>query len=112
MTIHLYSHLMILEVRNLCGVPYVTANIRGLVARKKLQQDKANKALSMVKGVLDYSEFKDVDMVIEVTTGPILCSSNVPQNGFFFPFLLLRLAFLFSWRIKLSMNRILLFIIC
>jgi len=95
LTIHLYSHLMILEVRNLCGVPYVTANIRGLVARKKLQQDKANKAFSMVKGVLDYSEFKDVDMVIEVTTEPILCSSNVLQNGFFFPFLLLRLAFLF-----------------
>ncbi|XP_004251613.1 peroxisomal fatty acid beta-oxidation multifunctional protein AIM1 [Solanum lycopersicum] len=47
------------------GIKTVEANIRGLVARKKLQQDKANKALSMVKGVLDYSEFKDVDMVIE-----------------------------------------------
>ncbi|CAN4096345.1 unnamed protein product [Withania somnifera] len=43
----------------------ILTNIRGLVARKKLQQDKANKAFSMVKGVLDYSEFKDVDMVIE-----------------------------------------------
>ncbi|KAJ8527950.1 hypothetical protein K7X08_015401 [Anisodus acutangulus] len=47
------------------GIKAVEENIRGLVARKKLQQDKANKALSMVKGVLDYSEFKDVDMVIE-----------------------------------------------
>ncbi|XP_070003979.1 peroxisomal fatty acid beta-oxidation multifunctional protein AIM1 isoform X2 [Nicotiana sylvestris] len=47
------------------GIKAVEANIRGLVARKKLQQDKANKALSIVKGVLDYSEFKDVDMVIE-----------------------------------------------
>ncbi|TMW96520.1 hypothetical protein EJD97_007214 [Solanum chilense] len=47
------------------GIKTVEANIQGLVARKKLQQDKANKALSMVKGVLDYSEFKDVDMVIE-----------------------------------------------
>ncbi|KAG5569715.1 hypothetical protein H5410_059481 [Solanum commersonii] len=47
------------------GIKTVEANIRGLVARKKLQQDKANKAFSMVKGVLDYSEFKDVDMVIE-----------------------------------------------
>lgn len=43
------------------------ANVRGLVSRKRLAQDKAEKALSMVKGVLDYSEFKDVDMVIEVS---------------------------------------------
>ncbi|PHU08101.1 Glyoxysomal fatty acid beta-oxidation multifunctional protein MFP-a [Capsicum chinense] len=47
------------------GLKTVEANIRGLVARKKLQQDKANKAFSMLKGALDYSEFKDVDMVIE-----------------------------------------------
>ncbi|CAN4094383.1 unnamed protein product [Withania somnifera] len=47
------------------GIKTIEENIRGLVARKKLQQDKANKAFSMVKGVLDYSEFKDVDMVIE-----------------------------------------------
>ncbi|KAK4344262.1 hypothetical protein RND71_037356 [Anisodus tanguticus] len=46
------------------GIKAVEENIRGLVARKKLQQDKANKALSMVKGVLDYSEFKDVDMAV------------------------------------------------
>ena len=45
---------------------YVTGNVRGLVARKKLAQDKADKALTMLKGVLDYTEFKDVDMVIEV----------------------------------------------
>ena len=45
---------------------HVTANVRGLVTRGKLTQDKAHKALSMLKGVLDYSEFKDVDMVIEV----------------------------------------------
>ncbi|KAF3646866.1 Glyoxysomal fatty acid beta-oxidation multifunctional protein MFP-a [Capsicum annuum] len=62
---YLQKGLKTVEVRNLRGVPYVTANIRGLVARKKLQQDKANKAFSMLKGALDYSEFKDVDMVIE-----------------------------------------------
>lgn len=44
----------------------VTANIKGLVSRGKLTQDKAGKALSLLKGVLDYTEFKDVDMVIEV----------------------------------------------
>ncbi|XP_052199812.1 peroxisomal fatty acid beta-oxidation multifunctional protein AIM1 [Diospyros lotus] len=47
------------------GIRMIEANVRGLVARKKLAQDKADKALSMLKGVLDYTEFGDVDMVIE-----------------------------------------------
>ena len=44
----------------------MTANVRGLVTRGKLAKHKADGALSLLKGVLDYSEFKDVDMVIEV----------------------------------------------
>ncbi|XP_031094977.1 peroxisomal fatty acid beta-oxidation multifunctional protein AIM1 [Ipomoea triloba] len=47
------------------GIKSIEENIRILVSRKKLGQDKAEKALSLLKGVLDYSEFKDVDMVIE-----------------------------------------------
>ncbi|KAG5564766.1 hypothetical protein RHGRI_000840 [Rhododendron griersonianum] len=47
------------------GIKMVEGNVRGLVARKKLAHDKAEKALSMLKGVLDYSEFRNVDMVIE-----------------------------------------------
>ncbi|KAL6984789.1 Altered inheritance of mitochondria protein 1 [Sarracenia purpurea var. burkii] len=47
------------------GIKLVEANIRGLVTRKKLAADKADKALSILKGVLDYSEFRDVDLVIE-----------------------------------------------
>lgn len=47
------------------GIQMVEANVRGLVTRKKLAQDKADKAISMLQGVLDYSEFRDVDMVIE-----------------------------------------------
>lgn len=31
-----------------------------------MTQAKADYAFSLLKGVLDYSEFKDVDMVIEV----------------------------------------------
>ena len=42
------------------------ANVKGLVIRKKLPQGQGEKALSLVNGVLDYSQFKDVDMVIEV----------------------------------------------
>ncbi|XP_071737250.1 peroxisomal fatty acid beta-oxidation multifunctional protein AIM1-like isoform X2 [Rutidosis leptorrhynchoides] len=47
------------------AIKMIEANVRSLVARKKLAQNRADKALSMVKGVLDYSEFNDVDMVIE-----------------------------------------------
>lgn len=47
------------------GIKMVEANVRALVTRKKLAQDKADKAISTLKGVLDYSEFRDVDMVIE-----------------------------------------------
>ena len=45
----------------------LAANVRGLVTRGKLTKEKAEKALSMLEGVLDYTEFKDVDMVIEVS---------------------------------------------
>ncbi|KAF5748573.1 peroxisomal fatty acid beta-oxidation multifunctional protein AIM1 isoform X2 [Tripterygium wilfordii] len=47
------------------GIKLIEANVRSLVAKGKLTPDKAERALSMLKGVLDYSEFKDVDMVIE-----------------------------------------------
>ncbi|TYI71684.1 hypothetical protein E1A91_D07G006300v1 [Gossypium mustelinum] len=47
------------------GIKRIQANVGGLVTRGKLTKDKADKALSILKGVLDYSEFKDVDMVIE-----------------------------------------------
>ncbi|KAK1365379.1 peroxisomal fatty acid beta-oxidation multifunctional protein AIM1 [Heracleum sosnowskyi] len=47
------------------GIKMIEVNVQGLVARKKLTKDKAVKALALLKGVLDYSEFKDVDMVIE-----------------------------------------------
>ncbi|KAJ0864818.1 putative isomerase, 3-hydroxyacyl-CoA dehydrogenase, Enoyl-CoA hydratase [Helianthus annuus] len=47
------------------GLKTVEANVRGLVARKKLAPAQAEKASAMIKGVLDYSEFRDVDMVIE-----------------------------------------------
>ncbi|GMN50554.1 hypothetical protein TIFTF001_019698 [Ficus carica] len=47
------------------GKKMIEANIQGLVTRGKLARDKGEKALSLLKGVLDYSEFNDVDMVIE-----------------------------------------------
>ncbi|CAA2994164.1 peroxisomal fatty acid beta-oxidation multifunctional AIM1-like [Olea europaea subsp. europaea] len=47
------------------GIKAIEANIRSLVSRNKLLQDSADKALLMLKGVLDYSEFKNMEMVIE-----------------------------------------------
>ncbi|KAM6583183.1 hypothetical protein CsatB_010185 [Cannabis sativa] len=47
------------------GTKMIEANVRGLVTKGKLTRDKADKILSLLKGVLDYTEFKDVDMVIE-----------------------------------------------
>ncbi|KAL0337402.1 UNVERIFIED_CONTAM: Peroxisomal fatty acid beta-oxidation multifunctional protein AIM1 [Sesamum calycinum] len=47
------------------GIKAIEANVRGLVSKRKLAQDKAEKALLMLKGVLDFAEFSDVDMVIE-----------------------------------------------
>ncbi|RVW96339.1 Peroxisomal fatty acid beta-oxidation multifunctional protein AIM1 [Vitis vinifera] len=66
-------------------VLHVTANVRGLVTKGKLTQDKARKALSMLKGVLDYSEFKDIDMVIEI---PVVVGSctGFAVNRTFFPY--------------------------
>ena len=65
----------------MANINYVTANVRGLVTRRKLAQDKADKALSMLKGVLDYSEFKDVDMVIEVCSIKFqIVLENLPLN--------------------------------
>ena len=35
--------------------------------RGSLTKDRMHKAMSLLKGALDYSDFKDVDMVIEVS---------------------------------------------
>ncbi|KAI0496784.1 hypothetical protein KFK09_023108 [Dendrobium nobile] len=47
------------------GLKTVEANLKGLVKKGPLTQEKMRKALSLLKGVLDYSEFECVDMVIE-----------------------------------------------
>ena len=76
------SQLNVLSSRRvMANINYVTANVRGLVTRRKLAQGKADKALSMLKGVVDYSEFKDVDMVIEVCSIKFqIVLENLPLN--------------------------------
>lgn len=62
------------------------ANVGGLVTRRSLSQDKADKALLLLKGVLDYSEFKHVDMVIEVCGSALIFyySVNLLETLFFY----------------------------
>ncbi|KAK9142635.1 hypothetical protein Syun_012035 [Stephania yunnanensis] len=59
------------------GMKTIQANLQGLVARGKLTLDKAQKALSVLKGVLDYSEFKTVDMVIEAVIENISLKQSI-----------------------------------
>ncbi|XP_027357964.1 peroxisomal fatty acid beta-oxidation multifunctional protein AIM1 [Abrus precatorius] len=61
-------HVILKEINSeylLKGIKTIEANVRGLVTRGRLTKQKADGALSLLKGVLDYKEFKDVDMVIE-----------------------------------------------
>jgi len=44
-----------------------TVNLHSLVKRGELLEEKMKKAFSLLKGVVDYEEFTDVDMVMEVT---------------------------------------------
>ncbi|KAL6549604.1 Altered inheritance of mitochondria protein 1 [Orobanche hederae] len=53
------------------------ANIRGLVSRKEITEDKAEKALLRLKGVLDYAEFKDVDLAIEAVVENISLKQKI-----------------------------------
>ncbi|KAM3240126.1 hypothetical protein ACQJBY_053672 [Aegilops geniculata] len=47
------------------GQKTIAGNLEGLVKRGSLTKDKMSKAIALLKGALDYSDFKDVDMVIE-----------------------------------------------
>ncbi|KAI8002788.1 hypothetical protein LOK49_LG08G03231 [Camellia lanceoleosa] len=47
------------------GIGRVRANLQSRVKKGKMTQEKFEKTLSLLKGVLDYESFRDVDMVIE-----------------------------------------------
>ncbi|XP_057486339.1 glyoxysomal fatty acid beta-oxidation multifunctional protein MFP-a-like [Actinidia eriantha] len=47
------------------GLDRVRANLQSRVKKGKMTQEKLEKTLSLLKGVLDYESFRDVDMVIE-----------------------------------------------
>ncbi|CAL9136207.1 unnamed protein product [Musa acuminata var. zebrina] len=47
------------------GIDRVKANLQSRVRKGKMTQDKCERTLSLLTGVLDYESFKDVDLVIE-----------------------------------------------
>ncbi|CAL4888543.1 unnamed protein product [Urochloa decumbens] len=59
------------------GQKMIAANLEGLAKRGSLTKDKINKSMSLLKGALDYSEFKDVDMVIEAVIENISLKQSI-----------------------------------
>ncbi|RLN07552.1 peroxisomal fatty acid beta-oxidation multifunctional protein [Panicum miliaceum] len=59
------------------GEKMIAGNLEGLVKRGSLTKDKMNKAMSLLKGALDYSDFKDVDMVIEAVIEKIPLKQSI-----------------------------------
>lgn len=59
------------------GIKVIQGNLMGLAKRGKLTPEKAEKALSLLKGVLDYNEFKDVDLVIEAVIENISLKQSI-----------------------------------
>lgn len=51
---------------------FCTANLQSRVKKGKMSQEKFEKTLSLVTGVLSYDDFKSVDLVIEVGKGHYL----------------------------------------
>ena len=47
---------------------YFPANLQSRVRKGKMTKEKCEKTLSLLTGVLDYESFKDVDLVIEVSS--------------------------------------------
>jgi enoyl-CoA hydratase/3-hydroxyacyl-CoA dehydrogenase len=59
------------------GERMIAGNLEGLVKRGSLTKDKMNKAMSLLKGALDYSDFKDIDMVIEAVIEKIPLKQSI-----------------------------------
>ncbi|XP_058212486.1 glyoxysomal fatty acid beta-oxidation multifunctional protein MFP-a-like isoform X1 [Rhododendron vialii] len=68
------------------GVGRVRANLQSRMKKGNMTQEKFEKTFSLLKGVLDYESFRDVDMVIEVVTWFIvilcLCCCQVSKVSF------------------------------
>jgi 3-hydroxyacyl-CoA dehydrogenase len=48
---------------------FVSANIKSRVKKGNMTQEGFEKALSLLRGALDYEQFRDADIVIEASQG-------------------------------------------
>ncbi|RAL54328.1 hypothetical protein DM860_001456 [Cuscuta australis] len=60
------------------GIGRVRANLQSRVKKGKMSQEKFEKTFSLLKGVLDYESFRDVDLIIEAVIEDV----NLKQNIF------------------------------
>ncbi|GMP68702.1 hypothetical protein CsSME_00028236 [Camellia sinensis var. sinensis] len=77
---------LILSNYPVAGVGRVRANLQSRVKKGKMNEEKFLKNLSLLKGVLDYESFRDVDMVIEVMQNNINFVYHFSFFGFCFVF--------------------------
>ncbi|KAK1311773.1 Peroxisomal fatty acid beta-oxidation multifunctional protein [Acorus calamus] len=59
------------------GMKAIAENLQGLFNKGSLTEDKMDTAFSLLKGVLDYSEFGDVDMVIEAVVEDVQLKQSI-----------------------------------
>ncbi|XP_042399366.1 peroxisomal fatty acid beta-oxidation multifunctional protein-like [Zingiber officinale] len=59
------------------GLKTIEGNLEGFVKKGLLTHEKMKSALSILKGVLDYSEFIDVDMVIECVVEDVSLKQSI-----------------------------------
>ncbi|KAL5665027.1 hypothetical protein ACJX0J_025135, partial [Zea mays] len=59
------------------GEKMIAGNLEGLIKKGSLTKDRMHKAMSLFKGALDYSDFKDVDMVIEAVIEKIPLKQSI-----------------------------------
>lgn len=78
-----------------------SANLQSRVEKGRMSQEKCERTLSLLTGVLDYKSFKDVDMVIEarqsITPFFFLMFLAFYYKFFFLPYLILPLKIV-SWQ--------------
>ncbi|KAJ8528817.1 hypothetical protein K7X08_030461 [Anisodus acutangulus] len=63
--------------RHVKKVAILGANLQSRVNKGKLSREKFEKALSLLKGTLDYESFRDVDMVIEAVTEDLSLKQHI-----------------------------------
>ncbi|KAI5071432.1 hypothetical protein GOP47_0013683 [Adiantum capillus-veneris] len=62
------------------GLDRIKANLDSRAKKGSLSKEKYNKAFSLVKGTLDYKDFKDVDLVIEAVIENIQLKQQIFQD--------------------------------